>query len=112
VRHSPERLAGFSEECSRRNAELKRFLFANIYDSPIITEDRDRSVACLAELFAFYFETPGSMPASHKERTRTEPRHEVVCDYIAGMTDQFLLKQHRQHLGTSASDAGSAKARA
>jgi dGTPase len=112
VRRSPVRLAGFSEECNQRNAELKRFLFANIYDSPIITEDRDRSVCSLAELFDFYLQTPRSMPASHEERTRTEPRHEVVCDYIAGMTDQFLLKQHRQHLGTTAPDAGSAKARA
>jgi hypothetical protein len=23
----------------------------------------------------------------------------VVCDYIAGMTDQFLLRQHRELLG-------------
>jgi dGTPase len=112
VRRSPVRLAGFSEQGNQRNAELKRFLFANIYDSPIIAEDRDRSVCCLEELFAFYLQTPGSMPASHEERTRTEPRHEVVCDYIAGMTDQFLLKQYRQHLGKSAADAGSAKARA
>jgi dGTPase len=112
VRRSPLRLAGFSEECNRRNAELKRFLFANIYDSPIITEDRDHSVRCLEELFAFYLETPGSMPASHEELTRAGPRHAVVCDYIAGMTDQFLLKQHRQHLGASAADAGNAKARA
>jgi dGTPase len=112
VRRSSVRLAGFSEECNRRNAELKRFLFANIYDSPIITEDRDRSVISLAELFDFYLQTSRSMPASHEERARTEPRHEVVCDYIAGMTDQFLLKQHHQHLGASAADAGNAKARA
>jgi len=112
VRCAPTRLAGFSDVCNQRNGELRRFLFANIYDSPIITEDRDRSVCCLAELFAFYLETPGSMPASHEERTRTERRHEVVCDYVAGMTDQFLLKQHRQHLATTAADAGSARARA
>ena len=95
-----------------RNAELKRFLFANIYDSPIITEDRDRSVRCLAELFAFYLETPGAMPTSYEERTQTDPRHGVVCDYIAGMTDQFLLKQHRQHLGSPAADAAAANERA
>jgi dGTPase len=112
ARRSPGRLAGFSEECNQRNVELKRFLFANIYDSPIITEDRDRSVCCLEELFAFYLETPGSMPASHEERIRSEPRHTVVCDYIAGMTDQFLLKQYRQHLGASAADADAANARA
>jgi dGTPase len=50
-------------------------------------------VHCLEELFVYYVESPGSMPASHEELTRVEARHEVVCDYIAGMTDQFLLRQ-------------------
>jgi dGTP triphosphohydrolase len=35
------------------------------------------------------------MPAAHEELVRTEPRHVAVCDYIAGMTDQFLLRKHR-----------------
>ncbi|MGC1906707.1 MAG: deoxyguanosinetriphosphate triphosphohydrolase [Candidatus Acidiferrum sp.] len=94
VRTLPKRLAGFSLELNRRNAELKRFLFANIYDSPIITEDRDRSVRCLVELFEYYLASPGSMPASYEESAQAEPRHVVVCDYVAGMTDQFLLRQH------------------
>jgi dGTP triphosphohydrolase len=39
------------------------------------------------------------MPASYEEFTRSEARHVIVCDYIAGMTDQFLLRQHREHFG-------------
>jgi dGTPase len=105
VRRAPTRLAGFSEACDQRNAELKRFLFANIYDSPIITEDRDRSVHCLEELFLYYLQSPGAMPAPYEESADTEPRHAVVCDYIAGMTDQFLLKQHRLHLGSASAGA-------
>jgi dGTPase len=102
VRRAPNGLAGFSEKFAARNAELKRFLFTNIYERPALTEDRDRSVQCLQELFQYYLASPGSMPAPHEELTRTEPRHVVVCDYIAGMTDQFLLRQHRQHFGLSA----------
>jgi dGTPase len=109
VRQAPKRFAGFSEEFVGRNAQLKRFLFTNIYDRPVITEDRDRSVRCLEELFAYYLDSPGSMPPSHEELTQTEPRHSVVCDYIAGMTDQFLLRQHRQHFGPS-TDAANASA--
>ena len=105
IRRAPRRLAGFSEDFAERNAELKRFLFKHIYNHPAITEDRDRSVRCLEELFAYYLDTPGSMPASHEESTRTEPRHAVVCDYIAGMTDQFLLRKHREHFGSSAASA-------
>jgi dGTPase len=102
VRRAPSRLAGFSEEMGKRNAELKKFLFANIYDRPEITEDRDRSVRCLEELFGYYLESPGSMPVSHEELTRGKSRHEVVCDYIAGMTDQFLLRQWAAKLGGEA----------
>jgi dGTPase len=102
IRRAPKRLAGFSKEFAERNAELKRFLFTNIYEHPAITQDRDRSVRCLEELFAYYLDSWGSMPAFHEELTQTEPRHGVVCDYIAGMTDQFLLRQHRQHFGPSA----------
>lgn len=99
VRHAPKRLAGFSEEAAANNAALKRFLFAHIYNHPAITEDRDRSVKCLEELFAHYLAKPGSMPASYEELAQAEARHVVVCDYIAGMTDQFLLRQHREHFG-------------
>ena len=102
IRRAPKRLAGFSEEAATRNAELKRFLFAHIYERAVITDDRDRSIRCLEEMFRYYLTSPGSMPLSHEEMARLEPRHVAVCDYIAGMTDQFLLKQHREHFGASA----------
>jgi dGTPase len=105
TRRAPRRLAGFSDAFAERNAELKRFLFKHIYNHPAITEDRDRSVRCLQQLFVYYLDSPGSMPPSHEESARTEARHVVVCDYIAGMTDQFLLRKHQEHFGSSASSA-------
>jgi dGTPase len=109
VRRARERFPGFSEEAASNNAALKRFLLAHIYNHPAITEDRDRSVRSLEELFAFYLEKPGSMPAAYEELVRTEARHVIVCDYIAGMTDQFLLRQHREHFGRCmAADTGRA----
>ena len=99
IRKLPKRIAGFSPARAQRNADLKRFLFANIYDSPVITEDRDRSVQCLAELFEYYLASLGSMPSSHEELAQSEPRHVIVCDYVAGMTDQFLLRQHQRVFG-------------
>ena len=103
IRRAPRRLAGFSDSLAERNAELKRFLFKHIYNNPAITEDRDRSVRCLEELFVYYLDAPGSMPASHEESAFSQPRHAVVCDYIAGMTDQFLLRKHQEHFGSQAS---------
>src|SRR5713101_7573068 len=99
IRRAPRRLAGFSTARGAENARLKRFLFSHIYNLPAITEDRDRSVRCLEELFAYYLGAPDSMPTSYEEQARVEPRHAVVCDYIAGMTDQFLLRQHEEYFG-------------
>jgi len=108
VRRFPKRLAGFSDTAAARNRELKRFLFAHIYNHPAIAEDRDRSVKYLEELFIYYLGRHGSMPASYEELAQMEPRHVIVCDYIAGMTDQFLLRQHHEHLGSSLGDKSAA----
>jgi len=104
VRRAPQRLARFSETARRQNAQLKKFLFAHIYNHPLITEDCDRSIRCLEELFAYYLERPGSMPVAYEGMSETTARHIVVCDYIAGMTDQFLLRQHHEHIGGSGSE--------
>ena len=102
VRRRPQPLAAFSPETARQNAELKRFLHARLYSNPAIAEDRDRSVASLDALFLFFLDHPDRMPKQYAELALNEPRHRVVCDYIAGMTDHFLLRQCNELLGTPA----------
>jgi dGTPase len=101
VRRHPKRLASFSESVTAENSRLKQFLKSRLYENPAIVEDRERSVAVLDELFLFYLAQPGTMPPGYTERAQTEPVHRVVCDYIAGMTDHYLLQQHSEHLGAS-----------
>ncbi len=103
MRRAPDRLGRFSDAGRQQNAQLKQFLFSHIYNHPMITEDCERSIHCLEELFAFYLKQPRSMPDSFEDMTRRYPRHIMVCDYIAGMTDQFLLRQYHEHLGSSPS---------
>ena len=102
IRRQPQRLAGFSPDMAKLNGDLKRFLFARLYSQPSIVEDRDRSVAALDALFSLYLEHPERMPPQHAELALRQPRHRVVCDYIAGMTDHFLLRQCHELLGISA----------
>jgi dGTPase len=103
MRRAPDRLGRFSDAGRQQNAQLKQFLFSHVYNHPMITEDCERSIHCLEELFAFYLKQPRSMPDSFEDMTRRYPRHIMVCDYIAGMTDQFLLRQYHEHLGSSPS---------
>jgi len=101
VRRSPARMAMLSPEVAQQNAALKRFLHARLYSHPSISGDRDRSVAALDSLFGFFMAHPERMPAFYSELAESEPRHRVVCDYVAGMTDHFLLRQCQDLLGAS-----------
>lgn len=99
VRRMPKRLASFSPAVAAEDATLKKFLFERLYSNQAITEDRERSVAALNELFTLFLKRPERMPQAYAEQARREPPHRVVCDYIAGMTDQYLLRQHREQFG-------------
>jgi dGTPase len=101
VRHQPQRLAGFSTQVARQNAALKKFLLEKLYNQAGIVTDRERSVEALGQLFEFYLDHPEAMPKSYSEQAQHGTPHRVVCDYIAGMTDHFLLRQHQYLLGAS-----------
>jgi len=102
VRRAPRRLAGFSRSMSSENGALKKFLIERLYHNPGIVADRERSVEALGQLFDYYVEHPGAMPSAHAELARHGSLYRVVCDYIAGMTDHFLLRQHAELIGTGA----------
>ncbi len=105
VRRQPKRLACFSPGVAAESAALKNFLTHHVYSNTAISEDRDRSVAALDALFSFFMEHPDRMPASYAQMAAAEPCHRVVCDYIAGMTDHFLLRQCREILRIPVSEA-------
>jgi dGTPase len=102
VRKHPRRLASFSVEAAKAAASLKRFLNERLYSNAAIAEEREHSVKALDKMFTLYLESPGRMPANYAAQAKSEPVHRVVCDYIAGMTDHYLLRQHGELLGTAA----------
>jgi dGTPase len=99
VRHFPSQLAGFSADAASWCTGLKNFLHRHLYNHPDLVEERDRCVAALEQLFYFYTEHPQEMPPFHASLAQEQSRHRVVCDYIAGMTDRFLMKEHSRTIG-------------
>ena len=98
VRAAPSRVVGTSPGMSRENQTLKAFLRENLYTHREIYAERKKIVRCVTQMFEFYLKRPRSLPASYFGKTRQEPTYRVVCDYIAGMTDNYLAEQHKKHV--------------
>ena len=99
VRAHPRRLVGLGPRRARDNKELKEFLNVNLYTHRRVGSEREGIVRCVRRLFRYYLEHPRRLPPFYVAQSRDEPLHRVVCDYIAGMTDNYLLLQYRRHLG-------------
>ncbi len=96
VRHHPTRLAQLSAPARQTCAELKAFLHRAVYNTETLADERRRSAAMIAELFEHYLNHPDQMPQPYAGQVGREAVHQVVCDYIAGMTDGFFLRTFRR----------------
>ncbi|MFB3153693.1 MAG: deoxyguanosinetriphosphate triphosphohydrolase [Candidatus Acidiferrales bacterium] len=107
VRASPRRLVVFSPAVAEEKRVLKEFLYRRLYHHPQITEERERAVKVLEELFAFFVQQPERLPRAYAAQAKTQPAHRVACDYLAGMTDTYVFRVHRDLLGDLASQPAS-----
>src|SRR5947209_1271833 len=101
VRSSRERLAGFSHEVEAQRKQAKEFLYEQLYYSPELKGDKQQSAQVITEMFNFWLAHPDKLPATYRQEidTGSSSSARVVCDYVAGMTDNFILEQHRMHCG-------------
>jgi dGTPase len=92
VRAHPRRLACFTPETAAGAAQLNSFLRVKVYESEQLVASRARSTALIEALFEFFLARPECLPANYREESAGQPLHRQVCDYIAGMTDGFLVR--------------------
>ncbi len=104
IRTWPERLVAFSRDVEKERAQSKAFLYDKLYLSPALQPEKDAAERVILEMFEFWMKHPDALPASYQEKARDGNLPRVVCDYIAGMTDSFVLEQHAVHCGGRASD--------
>ena len=95
VRAQPQRLVGLHPGIALENKRLKDFLYAHFYSHPAVDAERKKIVRLVEELFAYFMAHPRALPPFYFAKAEQEPMHRVVCDYIAGMTDNYLQEQHR-----------------
>jgi dGTPase len=94
IRNAPGRLAAFSPEMEELRMEAKRYLYALLYNSPELARDHEEAEQVIAALFRAWVADPGLLPVSHATRIGEEGAPRVVADYIAGMTDQYILSHY------------------
>jgi dGTPase len=99
VRTSASRLVGFSEAKVAQNQSVKEFLQRSLYDHPNVDRERKGIARLIDGLFDYFMKEPGRLPPTYFAKTREEPAHRVICDYIAGMTDNYLREQWSRYVG-------------
>jgi dGTPase len=58
----------------------------------------------LEDLFLFYLKNPSEIGGQARKRERKEGRHRVICDYIAGMTDRYVMLEYQRLIGRNRED--------
>jgi dGTPase len=96
VRAARWRLVGFSPRQEEFNRRLKEFLQANVYQHPRLERMRSHSREIVTALYDHYRDNPEAISTDFRERYPNQPRHRLVADYIAGMTDRFAQSEYEK----------------
>jgi dGTPase len=94
VRRHPARLIRYSDERFEANRELRQFLYKNVYYHPRVAGVNERACEMLRAVFEAYIANPDSLGDAALRRVETEGFYRSVCDYIAGMTDRYLIEEY------------------
>jgi dGTPase len=92
IRHAPRRLIALSACMEAERAALKKFLYTNLYNSHGMEQVHDRAEEVVVQLFAYLMREPTLMPEDHQAQIPTEGLARTVADYIAGMTDSYIVQ--------------------
>jgi dGTPase len=94
VRRQPVPLIRYSDDLLQANRALRKFLYQNVYYHPRVTAVNQRACEMLRKVFEAYLVDPSRLGDSATKRLKQEGLHRTVCDYVAGMTDRYLMDEY------------------
>ena len=94
VRRQPAPLIRYSDDLFQANRALRKFLYQNVYYHPRVTAVNRRACEMLRNVFEAYLVDPTRLGEAATKRVEREGLHRTVCDYVAGMTDRYLMEEH------------------
>ena len=99
VRKQPVKLIRYSDGLGQANLALRKFLYANVYYHPRVAEVNQRACEMLRQVFESYVADPEQLGEVAIRRLEQEGLHRTVCDYVAGMTDRYLIEEYARIIG-------------
>lgn len=81
-----------SEEIGFYTDKLRNFMFERVYLNKKVKGEEDKAKNIIREIYYYYMENFQKLPYEHRRIYSKEvAKEEVICDYIAGMTDRFVI---------------------
>ena len=77
---------------------MRKYMFENVYTNPKAKGEEEKAENILKELFRYYMDHPERLSNEYIERMwqTGETQERSVCDYIAGMTDQYAIAKFQE----------------
>ena len=76
--------------------ELREFMFDRVYRNPVAKGEESKAKAMLQRLFEYYVANPNAMPEDFQPQLSFDGMERTVCDYIAGMTDNYAVYKYTE----------------
>ena len=87
-----------SEPVHKAMTDLRKFMFESLYLNPTAKSEEAKADKLITELYRYYVANTDKLPDTYKRFiTEFDERPEqVVCDYIAGMSDQYSISKFQE----------------
>jgi len=96
VRAAAAPLVRFSPQMAEHVQQIEEFLWQEVYGHHRVIRMSRRAKMFIHRLFGEFIADQRLLPPSARERIEHDGLHQVVADYIAGMTDRFCQDEYRR----------------
>ncbi len=76
--------------------QLHDFMYAHLYLNPKAKSEESKVDGIISGLFSYYVKNPDRLPDEYTLIRERDGVEQAVCDYVAGMTDNFALETYHE----------------